>query len=68
MNQPACLEKIISVQGRGHFSQKNRTFKTFTSPSSYRSDYKDNKDPLGSNKSLVGPSNALPSKTYTKVI
>ncbi len=60
MGQPLYLEKMTSVQGRVCLSQKSRTSdKVVTSPSSHRSNNKDHKDPLRSNKPPAEPPKAL---------
>ncbi len=56
IGQPAHLEKITSVRGRGRPTQRNQASKAPTGPSSNMSDNRDNKNPLRSNK--LGPSEA----------
>ncbi len=59
MSQPACLEKMTSVRGRGQLVQKGQAFKApIVLLSSNKSDDRDHKDPLGLNK-------PRPSKTPT---
>ncbi len=60
MGQPARVEKMISVQGRGRFTQKGQASKVSTGLSFNRSNDGDYEDPLGSNipepfKALAGP-------------
>lgn len=46
---------MTSVQGKSCLPKENRVSKTFTSPSSYKSNDRDHKDLLGSNKPPARP-------------
>ncbi len=59
IGQPTCLKKMISVWKRG-CPWRKQVFEAPTGPSSFKFKHE---DPLGSNKSLVKSSQALPSKT-----
>ncbi len=63
MDQPACLEKIISVQGKSCFLWKTWAFEAPIGLSSYRSNHENYKDPLRLNKPLNKPLTRLP-KTF----
>ncbi len=80
--QPAYLEKMTLVQGKGYPIQRVWASKAPTSSSSHKSDNKDHKNPLRSNKPPIGPPKAsstrplkvpeidvvcyTPKKTYNK--
>ena len=62
MGQPAYLEKMTSIRGRGRLAHRVGASEALTSLSSVRSN-NDHEDPLGSNK--PGPPKA-PSEVSSK--
>ena len=50
MGQLACLDKMTLVRRQGHFAKKSQAFKALTGLPSNKSDNRNHKNLLGSNK------------------
>ncbi len=67
MGQPVCFKKMTSVQGKGYLSQKNQVSEIPISLLSHKSDNKDYKNSLKSNKPLAKSFKALFSKASADI-
>ena len=69
MGQPACLEKMTSVKEQGHFIRRRQASKAPTSILSIRSDDRNHKNLLATNKPRpsMTPSRSEPPKAPNRL-